>query len=161
MWRDAGNPLEKISIRLATENDARLLATLRYEFRASSEPVNENENTFRERCENWMRERLRNTALWKCWIAESDGAVVGNVWIQLIEKIPNPGFEPEYHAYITNVYVREDIRGHGVGSKLLEAALDWLQSQDVHCVFLWSRDQSRNFYLRRGFSTNDGLLERS
>ena len=152
--------MEEISTRLATESDARLLARLRYEFRSSKEPVNEDENTFRERCENWMRERLHNTASWKCWIAESDGAALGNLWLQLIEKIPNPGFESEYHAYITNVFVREDSRGRGVGSKLLVAALDWLQSQDVHCVFLWSTGQGHDFYLRHGFSTNDGLLER-
>ena len=149
-----------MKIRLATESDARLLAGLRYEFRSSKDPVNENENAFRERCENWMRDRLRNTVSWKCWIAENDGVAAGNLWLQLIEKIPNPGFEPEYHAYVTNVFVREDSRGRGVGSKLLAAALDWLQSQDVHCVFLWSTNQSGGFYLRRGFSTNDGLLER-
>jgi GNAT superfamily N-acetyltransferase len=145
---------------MATESDAELLARLRYEFRASSEPVNEDENSFRERCENWMRERLRNTATWKCWIAESEGAAVGNIWVQLIEKIPNPVCEPEYHAYVTNVYVREDSRGRGVGSKLLVAALDSLQSQDVECAFLWSRDESRGFYSRHGFSNSAGLLER-
>jgi GNAT superfamily N-acetyltransferase len=147
-------------IRPATESDARLLARLRYEFRSAKEPVKEDENTFRERCENWMRERLCKPASWKCWIAESDGAAVGNLWLQLIEKIPNPGFESEYHAYITNVFVREDSRRRGVGSKLLEAAVDWLQSEDVHCVFLWSTGQGRELYLRHGFSTNDELLER-
>lgn len=150
-----------MKIRPATELDARLLAALRYEFRSSKEPVNEDENTFRERCENWMRERLCNTGSWKCWIAENDDcAAIGNLWLQLIEKIPNPGFESEYHAYITNVFVREDSRGRGVGSQLLVAALDWLQSQDVHCVFLWAANQSGGFYLRHGFWNNDDLLER-
>jgi GNAT superfamily N-acetyltransferase len=149
-----------MKIRSATESDAHLLAGLRYEFRASSEPVHEDKDAFRERCENWMRERLGHTASWKCWIAESDGTAVGNLWLQLIEKIPNPGFESEYHAYITNVFVRENSRGRGVGSQLLVAALDWLQSQDVHCVFLWATDQGSDFYLRHGFSSNDSLLER-
>lgn len=149
--------MDNITTRPATANDARILATLRYEFRVSTAPVNETEEVFRERCEKWMSERLLATASWKCWIAERDGEAVGNIWIQLIEKMPNPGFEPEYHAYVTNVYVREDSRGRGAGSKLLADALDWLQRQDVHCVFLWATEKSGDFYGRHGFSTSDSV----
>jgi ribosomal protein S18 acetylase RimI-like enzyme len=49
--------------------------------------------------------------------------LVGNLWLQLIEKIPNPTTEPEQHAYVTNFYVTEAARGQGIGTMLLSAAL--------------------------------------
>ena len=84
---------------------------------------------------------------------------MGHLWLQLIEKIPNPIVEPEQHAYITNFYVREEARGCGIGARLLEAALAWSKAQDVQAVILWPTEQSRSLYLRHGFAVRDDLLE--
>ncbi len=84
---------------------------------------------------------------------------VGNIWIQLIEKIPNPTLEPEYHAYVTNFYVQEGARGKGIGSLLLEAALNWSKAQGVQAVILWPTEQSRSLYLRHGFAVREDLME--
>ncbi len=149
----------KISIRLATESDALLLARFRYAFRASLSPACENEDEFVERCCRWMQARLREGSRWRCWVAEQDHATVGHLWLQLIEKIPNPIVEPEFHAYVTNFYVREEARSYGIGSRLLEAALDWSKAQDVQAVILWPTAQSRSLYLRHGFAVRDDLLE--
>src|SRR5215211_800776 len=109
----------KISIRLATVSDARLLAKFRYAFRSSLNSACENEEEFVQRCSLWMQEQLRDDSCWRCWIAEQDQTPVGNLWMQLIEKIPNPTVEPEYHAYVTNFYVREEVRSKGIGTMLL------------------------------------------
>jgi len=102
--------MDRIRIRVASESDALTLARLRYEFRSLFHQVREDEATFVERCTVWMRERLRSESLWKCWIAESQDTAVGDVWVQLVEKIPNPIEEPEYYIYLTNFYVREQHR---------------------------------------------------
>jgi GNAT superfamily N-acetyltransferase len=149
----------QITIRLATEADALLLAQFRYAFRASISPTCETEAEFVQRCSRWMQTRLCAASQWRCWIAERAGVPVGHVWLQLIEKIPNPIVEPEYHAYITNFYVREEARGAGIGSRLLAAALDWAKTQDVQAVILWPTEQSRSLYLRYGFAVRDDLLE--
>lgn len=148
-----------IEIRMATADDAAMLAGLRYDFRTRNIPGDEDRVSFAARCEAWMRERLSSDGLWRCWVAEQAGAAVGNIWLNLIEKIPNPAPETECHAYITNFYVLEEMRGHGVGSRLLETALEWCKSRRVHAAILWPSDKSRPLYERNGFAVRDDLLE--
>jgi len=111
-----------------------------------------------------MRERLSSDALWFAWIAETLDATVplaiGAVWLQLIEKIPNPVVEKETHAYVTNLYVLESARGEGAGSMLLEAAIGECTLRDVDTIILWPTPRSRPLYERYGFSTTDAVLAR-
>ena len=149
---------ETVEVRLATESDAILVARLRYEFRASFHEVIEQQSSFIERCGAWMQEQLRADTHWKCWIAECGQTPVGNVWAQLVEKIPNPIAEPEQYVYVTNFYVREEHRSKGIGSKLLSAVLAWSRSQSIHTVILWPSERSKSFYSRHGFSTASDIM---
>lgn len=148
-----------VNIRLAAVSDAPALAGLRYEFRSSVGVVSERESEFIARCRRWMQERLREGGPWRCWVAERGQELVGNLWAQLIEKIPNPVVEPERHAYVTNFYVRERERGRGTGSLLLSAALGWCREAYVHAIILWPTERSRSLYLRHGFAVREDLLE--
>jgi GNAT superfamily N-acetyltransferase len=147
-----------VTIRLATAADALSLAKLRFDFRSAIVKVNEDEAAFLERCAQWMSERLSRPSGWKCWLAELDGRPVGHLWAQLIEKVPNPTTEPEYHAYITNLFVSPEARG-AAGSRLLAAALAWIEMNDVHAVILWPTERSRSLYQRYGFTTPVDLME--
>ena len=151
--------MRQIKVRFASESDALALSRLRYEFRSSFHQVRENESAFIERCAVWMRERLRNESLWKCWIAQSRDTAVGNVWAQFVEKVPNPIDEPEYYVYLTNFYVREQHRSHGVGSLLLSEVLAWSKSRNVKTVILWPTERSKAFYARHGFSATEDLMQ--
>ena len=149
---NAGAPL--VTVRRASAGDAEALARLRWEFRAGIGEVDEAEGPFLARCEAWMRARLAQGVAWRAWVADADGEIAGTVWLQLVEKMPNPVDEPEVHGYVTNLFVRERARG-GVGSRLLEAALDECAAAGVHQVFLWPTARSRPLYRRFGF-TGDG-----
>jgi GNAT superfamily N-acetyltransferase len=150
--------MDRVKIRMASEPDALALARLRYEFRSLFHQVLEDEPAFVDRCTVWMRERLRSESLWKCWIAELQDTAVGNVWIQLVEKIPNPIEEAEYYVYLTNFYIREQYRSHGVGSMLLSEILNWVKSKNVKTVILWPSERSKSFYIRHGFATAEDLM---
>jgi GNAT superfamily N-acetyltransferase len=91
-------------------------------------------------------------------VAEEDGRVVGQIWLQLLSKLPNPAEERERHAYISNVYVTPAARG-GVGTRLLQTAIDWTRANDVDRVVLWPTERSRSMYQRHGFVANGGVLE--
>ncbi|MFL5385670.1 MAG: GNAT family N-acetyltransferase [Longimicrobiaceae bacterium] len=138
------------AIRRAAAEDAAALAALRWEFRAPLGRVSEDPDAFVRRCAEWMRTRLAGEP-WRAWVAEAGGRIVGTVWLQLMEKMPNPVAEPELHGYVTNLYVRETARG-GVGSRLLAAALEECAAAGVHAAFLWPTEGSRSLYRRFGFT---------
>lgn len=146
------------SIRLATPQDVPVLADLRFRFRTELGEPAEPEAAFRDRCARWMAERLAGNPHWLCWVAEGPEGIVGNLWLQVIEKIPNPVSEPEHHAYVTNVYVVPPLRSAGVGALLLEAALAWCRQSGIDAVLLWPSARSRSFYARYGFTARDDLF---
>ena len=147
-----------LTVRAATTNDADELARLRYEFRSVERPAVESRETFVERCASWMRERLARGSAWHCLVAELDGATVGHIWLEVVDKVPNPGAgEPERHIYLTNLYVRPDARG-GPGSALVEAALAWCRERRADTVILWPSEKSRTLYARYGFAVSSDIL---
>ena len=146
-------------IRPATVADADILARLRYEFRASFGEVAEAEADFLPRCQRWISDRLNTGSSWNAWLAESGGSPVGTVWLQWIEKIPNPVAELEWHGYITNLYVRENFRGGQLGTALLQAALMACRTRGVDAVILWPTPKSRTLYQRHGFLVRDDLMQ--
>jgi GNAT superfamily N-acetyltransferase len=119
----------------------------------------EPEALFVARCATWMETRLASAdGAWRCWVADDGAALLGNLWLQRLEKLPNPGDDPERHAYVTNVYVAPAKRGRGIGSRLLATALEWCRAEDVDAVFLWPSARSRPLYQRHGFGVRDDLL---
>lgn len=145
-------------IRLATQEDAPALVDLRFRFRSELGEPGEPEAEFRARCAQWMAERLAGHPGWRCWVVEGAEGIVGNLWLQVIEKIPNQVAEPEQHAYITNVYVLPPLRNAGVGALLLEAALTWCRQAQTDAALLWPSRGSRSFYARYGFTERDDLF---
>lgn len=154
------NPTKAPSVRPARPADADALARLRYDFRAALKPVDEAQSEFIVRCSAWMRERLAPGGIWMAWVLEVDGAVSGALWMQLMEKIPNPVVERECHGYVTNFYVVPAHRGTGGGSLLLRAAIEACERLEVDKMFLWPTARSRPLYARHGFGTQDDVLVR-
>jgi GNAT superfamily N-acetyltransferase len=148
----------EFTIRRGMKSDAPSLAQLRYALRSTTGIATEPEVEFVQRCTAWMEEHLQNQA-WKCWVAEINDRLIAAVWLQLVEKIPNPRSESEHHAYITNFYVERAARGRGIGTQLLRAALNWCEARQVHAVILWPTERSRTLYERHGFAVRDDIME--
>jgi GNAT superfamily N-acetyltransferase len=145
------------TIRVATVADAGRLAELRWEFRAGKDAPVEDRGAFLERCAAWMSAELADGG-WRAWVAERDGAIVGQIWMRIIAKVPNPVGERDRHAYISNVYVTPAARG-GTGTRLLEGALAWASAHGVDRIVLWPTARSRSMYARYGFTKNGEVLE--
>jgi N-acetylglutamate synthase-like GNAT family acetyltransferase len=148
-------------IRRATAADARELAELRFEFRSTQGLPIESSSEFRSRCEPWMRDRLVLGAAWRCWVGAAEHRIIGTLWLQTIEKIPNPGDEREFHGYLSSIYVSREYRGSGVGTGLLLSCLGECDALGLDAVFLWCTPQSRPLYERHGFQGNGELLSRN
>lgn len=149
-----------VTIRRATPDDADALTRLRWEFRAGIGTARETEDGFVARCARWMRGRLGGGA-WRAWVVEMDGGIVGTAWLEMIEKMPNPVTEFEVHGYVTNVYLRDDLRGRGAGSRLLTAVLDECVAAGVHAAILWPTERSRALYARFGFEDRGEVMIRT
>src|SRR5579885_1840613 len=145
-------------VRRATPDDASTLAEFRFAFRARRRAVTEPQHDFVARATSWMYARLGPESHWRVWLLEHDGAAIGNIWLQIIEKIPNPGAESEAYGYISNFYVASEHRNQGGGSRLLAAALDECPRERVSAVFLWASDESRQLYARNGFVVAEQML---
>jgi GNAT superfamily N-acetyltransferase len=149
-----------VKIRLAEPGDAATLARMRYAFRTEMNEPAEDEAAFVARCGEWMADRLEPGGAWRCWVAENAaGAIRGHLWLQLIEKIPNPGPELESHGYVTNVFVDPEARGAGAGRLLMETALAFCREDSVDSVILWPTERSRTLYARHGFVEPDDMME--
>jgi GNAT superfamily N-acetyltransferase len=147
-------------VRSASPADAGELARLRYAFRTELDPPVESEARFIERCAQWMTQHLAPGGFWRCWVAVLGRTVVGTVWLQLIEKLPNPAGHLGWHGYVSSVFVVPELRHAGVGSALLATCIAEAKAQGVDALFLWPTDRSRTLYQRYGFAVRDDLLER-
>lgn len=148
------------SLRPAAAADADALARLRWAFRAELGQAAEDEASFLERAAAWMAARLDEGRRWRAWLVEDDrGEAIGCGWLQLIEKVPNPGPEEELHGYVTSMYVAPAWRNRGIGAALLSAALDACRAAQVDSVILWPTSGSRDLYARHGFAAPGDVLE--
>ncbi len=145
-------------IRRAVPEDADALARLRYAFRLERRGAAAGEAEFVARCATWMRTRLREDSHWKAWVAGRESSLIGHVWLQIVEKIPNPGLDAEQHGYVSNFFVIPRERNSGAGTQLLRAAVGHCRSIGVDTVFLWPTERSRPLYRRIGFTTPTDML---
>jgi GNAT superfamily N-acetyltransferase len=152
--------MARVRIRLATSDDCRALAEMRYRFRAETKSKIETKSVFVRRCTSWMKKRFRTgSSPWRCWVLDDGKRLLGHVCVQLLEKIPNPVNEPEFHAYVTNFFVVPEMRNQGFGQGLLNKALSWCRARGTDAIILWATPGSRSLYRRCGFVEPTDLFE--
>lgn len=88
---------------------------------------------------------------WQIWVAEVDGAVVAQVFVALVEKVPRPVREHCRIAYLTNVYTLPAFRGRGLGHRLVRHAQEAARAADAELMLVWPSEDSADFYGRLGF----------
>ncbi len=77
-----------------------------------------------------------------CFVAEAGGEVVGTV--------ATISYEGRF-AWIGMVLVHPEMRGRGIGTKLLETAIDHLASCRIPCIKLDATPQGKPLYTKLGF----------
>ena len=91
-------------------------------------------------------------------VADLDGEVVGVCQVLVFPHFQHTG---GWCAELESVHVREDLRGRGIGSKLLEAAEELARREGCYRVQLTSRhvrEDAHRFYRAHGFeATSQGF----
>jgi GNAT superfamily N-acetyltransferase len=151
-----------LRIRLATPADDRAIAALR---RAWTEergggpiPDEDFEPAFMKWAESERARRIN-------WVAETEGRAVGMLNMVLFTRMPRPVPEAGpaplgQWGYIANNFVLAEYRNRGVGSRMLEAAVEYADEHDFARIVLTPTEQSIPYYSRAGFVPATALLVR-
>lgn len=86
--------------------------------------------------------------------AELDGKVVGT--LQLI-FLPSISFQGRLRSQVESVRVDKNLRGHGIGAKMMEYAIQRARERRAHVMQLTShgtRKDAHRFYERLGFKNS-------
>ncbi|WP_421840820.1 GNAT family N-acetyltransferase [Mycobacterium sp.] len=81
---------------------------------------------------------------WAMWIAESDGKTLGMSIFG-----PEPAYDNRIH--IDALYIAEESQRHGIGSRLLNAALLLNPEKDLILWCAEKNDKARRFYEQQNF----------
>lgn len=148
-------------IRLADPDDVAELARLRWEFvleDTQHAPEQTNFEEFASAVGNFFSNRIEERKL-AVFVAEVDGLLVSNLWVEIVDKVPSPNVSMGAWGYVTNVYTEPAYRGSGIGTKILEVAIRWASLKRLELLIVWPSENSVDFYRRAGFSSNPMLME--
>ena len=150
----------KIEYRKAKIFDIPQLVQMRWEFQlVGRESFEATKEEFIQFCEKFFQETLKSGD-WIHFVAEFEDEVIAHVSLQIIKNIPVPGMPKNYWGYLTNAYTKPTFRKKGIGTRLVENALNWADSNDITKIILWPRDASINIYKNFGFSQESEVMER-
>lgn len=149
---------DEVTIRRAVRADATELARLRWDFTAELAHADESLASFTPRFTRDVDEFLAS-GRWTIWVAECEGRLIGNLFMERVDKVPRPYERPASWGYVTNVYVEPDHRNAGTGRRLLEAAIAQARSDGWQLLLLWPSERSGEFYARSGFAPAPSILE--
>ncbi|HLF70354.1 MAG TPA: bifunctional GNAT family N-acetyltransferase/GrpB family protein [Actinomycetota bacterium] len=93
------------------------------------------------------------------WVVESDGSIVSNLWLEIVEKVPRPDDARGTWGYVTNVYTVPEHRGRGIGTSMMRSVIGWAKLRRLELLVVWPSVDSMEFYGRMGFASNPRLLE--
>jgi GNAT superfamily N-acetyltransferase len=149
------------NVRRALPADAPSLAELRWAFKQEDENFDETPHDtgrFVQQAESWIRDRLIE-GRWLAWVAETADMICGHVFLQLVERMPDPQGVDAPIGYVTNFYVTPGQRNRGIGTALLRALAEYAQTEAFNTLIVWPSERSAPLYQRADFHTPDELLE--
>lgn len=97
-------------------------------------------------------EQIDNDPNHKLIVAELDGEVVGTLHLMFL---PSISFQGGLRAQVESVRVDGKVRGRGIGSEMMEWAIEKARARGAHLVQLTthrSREDAHRFYERLGFT---------
>jgi len=142
-----------VPVRLATDADVELLATLRRTWVEEDGPVDE--PLFEQEFADWYAAEAHQRTT---WIGFADTVPVGMLNLLEFRRMPRPGRLRSGWGYISNVFVLAEHRNRGLGKDLLDAAIATAKERGYARLVLSPTERARPFYGRAGFAVADELV---
>ena len=133
-------------VRVADADDVAAIASLRALWDDA------NDHDLEERIAAWLAaEGDRRTI----WLAAVSGAPVGMASMFEYRRMPHPGRLDSQWGYVSNMFVREDLRGRGIGSALLAALIAAADERRYVRLVVSPSARAQSLYWRAGFIVPD------
>ena len=137
-----------MNVREAGPADVAALATLRALWIAGTE----SDPDFERRMADWLAdEGDRRTT----WLAEHESRPVGMASMAEYRRMPKPGEPDSRWGYVSNVFVREELRNRGIGAALLGAVVAAADERAYARLVLRPDPRALRFFARAGFVDAD------
>jgi GNAT superfamily N-acetyltransferase len=156
----AGSSATHPRIRLGTEDDATELARLRWAFtEEQGYATGGDRESFATAFAGFLEDAL-SSGRWMVWVADAGDHLVGHVYLQVVSVVPRPGRQPKLRwGYVTTFFVDPRFRGAGVGTELMDALVEFAQTQELELLQVWPSERSVTLYRRAGFVTSPDAME--
>ena len=144
----ASDPVRDLVVRVAGAGDVGAIAALRARSSAGA-PADPD---FERRMADWLAaDGDRRTT----WLAVLGVAAVGMASVLEYRRMPRPGQPDGRWGYVGTVFVREDVRGRGIGSALLRTLTAAADERGYARLVLSPSARSVALYRRAGFVVPD------
>jgi GNAT superfamily N-acetyltransferase len=110
---------------------------------------------FEARMRVWLADDGERRTVWLAMAGESP-AGMGSMFEY--RRMPKPGQPQSRWGYVSNMFVREDLRGRGIGSALLSAIVAAARERGYARLVLSPSRDALQFYRRAGFLVPDESL---
>ncbi|MCH8613698.1 GNAT family N-acetyltransferase [Arsenicicoccus dermatophilus] len=153
-----------MNVRRATPADIPEIVRLKAQLMATGWPWPvdvHGDPQWRERCAAAAQTLLDSPSYAAFVVARDDetpGApLAGMVSVSVEQHLPGPD-GPGLSAYVADMSTDPDLRGRGIGTRLLDAALVWAREHGAGWVQLYATESGRGVYERAGFSPDGPFL---
>ena len=138
------------AVREARLGDVAELARLRWDFRSASQAV-QSWDSFSAEFQRWFQSAYVSSR-WVVAVAESNpGRLCGCIFLQCVEKVPNPGATIRSWGYVTNSYMAPEFRSRGLGGVMLRLVVAAARARSLEFLIVWPSPEAESFYQRAGF----------
>lgn len=153
---------EIMKIRLATKDDYKDIANLRWLHAKEDDAVYDEHNTININEKYFINEImvfLNNNNEYKIFVAEENGKIVCSMFICIVPKVPSPNCKSKSIAYLTKVFTLEEYRNKNIGTEVLNYIKEFLIREKCELLFVWPSDNSIKYYEKNGFKSDNEIME--
>ena len=147
-----------VEIRLATYDDRRAVARMRRAWTEENAGSAVEDDTFEARFDAWLEREQHQRLTWLGLVA---GEPVAMVNVLVFTRMPRPGQQPSQWGYLANFYVAPELRGSGLGARMLDACTSYADSHGFVRIVLSPSERSVPLYARAGFVPATSLMVRT
>ncbi len=145
-----------VRIKIACKEDLDEITTLWYELAVMHEEMMEGYDLNDDPCEEWrnlMEKSLKRDDM-TTFAAWEQGQILGFASVMLRNRAPF--FKEKEMGVIMDVFIRDDRRGEGIGSKLVTMAERWIKNKGIDLAIVTVAPENQGavrFWSKHGYDT--------